>query len=312
MPEDDLLNRPGGNGQDPSAKQQNETQGDRQEVLTTWWARHWLRTLAQWLNAERLAQGKEYVEQGHPSKLKVSVGSVVAQIEGPALQPHQIHIEINTFDDKEWERALDAMFQQAGYAAQLLNGEMPPDIEVVFRSVGLSLFPGDRSELRSHCSCGSPIIPCEHVGAVYHLLAQRLEEDPFLLFRMRGRTREQVLAAFRTRRASHSQRERVRQGYGQGEGADSANAPVPLPTDSHTFWKMGPEIEHVEVDVEPAKVHMEVLKLLGIPSFVDKETLRENLPRVYQRVSQKALEIAYGEHRSSESDSETSSGGHSE
>jgi uncharacterized Zn finger protein len=267
--------------------------------------------LAQWLDPQRLTQGKEYVEQGYPSKLEVSAGSVVAQIEGPALQPHQIHIEINIFDDKEWERALDAMFQQAGYAAQLLNGEMPPDIEVVFRAIGLSLFPSDRSDLRSHCSCGSPIIPCEHVAGIYHLLAQRLEENPFLLFRMRGRTREQVLAAFRARRASHSQSERARQEYREGDAA-FANAPVPLPTDSHTFWEMGPEIEHVQVVVEPAKVHMEVLKLLGIPSFVDKETLRENLPRVYQRVSQKALEIAYGEHRSSENDSETSSDRHSE
>ncbi len=292
----DISRDDGKNGQTPP---------EQQATLNSWWATHWLRTLTQWIDAGRLAEGEKYVEQDYPSKLKINAGSVVAHIKGTTLQPYQIHIEIDTFGDKEWEQALDAMFQQAGYAAQLLNDEMPPDIEVVFRSVGLSLFPGTRSDLRSHCSCGSPIVPCEHVAGVYHLLAQRLDEDPFLLFRMRGRTREQVLAAFRARRASRSQHERDRQSYEEQGSAPLASAS--LPSDSHTFWKMGPQIKDVEIDVKPPEIHMEVLKLLGIPSFVDEEMLEQNLPQLYQHVSQKALQIAYGEHETEEKDGPSSS-----
>ncbi|MFP3896838.1 MAG: hypothetical protein ACLFV5_08420 [Anaerolineales bacterium] len=299
MVPDDTLDTSHGNGKD------GETLPDQQPALKSWWAKQWLRALGQWLDAERLAEGKKYVGQDYPANLTINSGSVVAQIKGTALQPYQIHIEIDTFGDKEWERALDAMFQQAGYAAHLLNDEMPPAIEVVFRSVGLSLFPGARSDLRSHCSCGSPIVPCEHVAGVYHLLAQRLDRDPFLLFHMRGQNREQVLAGFRARRASRSQHERERQSHEkQGRGA---LASISLPSDSHTFWKMGPQIEDVEIDVKPPEIHMEVLKLLGIPSFVNEEMLEKNLPQIYQRVSQKALEIAYGEHETKEGNIPSSS-----
>ncbi|MEA3407430.1 MAG: hypothetical protein U9R48_05035 [Chloroflexota bacterium] len=310
MPKADTLNGSSGDAREKNspAQKDGEMHMDREESLSSWWAKHWLRTLAQWLDAQRLAQGKKYLERDYPSRLEVSPGSVVAQIKGPALDPVQIHIEIDTFDDQEWEQALDAMFQQAGYAAQLLNGEMPPDIEVVFRSIGLALFPGTRRDLHAHCSCGSPIVPCEHVAGVYHLLAQRLGKDPFLLFRMRGRTREQILAGFRARRASRSQYERDRQGYeGQG-GADVAN--VSLPSDSHTFWRIGPQIENVEIDVGPPDIHMEVLKLLGAPAFANEETVQKSLVEIYQRVSHKALEIAYGE-REPEGEERQGSDGHS-
>lgn len=302
MPKDDVSQ---GDGRNPSVQGPDTTDTDQQGPLNSWWARHWLRTLTQWLDPQRLAEGEKYVEQDYPSRLEITAGSVVAHIKGATLQPYQIHIEIDTFSDKEWERALDAMFQQAGYAAQLLNDEMPPDIEVVFRSVGLSLFPGTQSDLRSHCSCGSPIVPCEHVAGVYHLLAQRLDQDPFLLFRMRGRTRDQVLAGFRARRASRSQYGREGQNYEGKVG--TALTSSSLPSDGHTFWKMGPQIEDVEIDIKPPEIHMEVLKLLGIPSFVDEEMLEENLPQIYQHVSHKALEIAYGEHQTKEKDTTSSS-----
>ncbi len=294
MPQDDILGTSHGDAQE------GKLRSEEQSILSSWWARHWLRALGQWLDAQRLAKGGKYVEQNYPSKLNINAGSIVAHIKGATLQPYQIHIEIDTFGDKEWERALDAMFQQAGYAAQLLNDEMPPDIEVVFRSVGLALFPDARSDLRSHCSCGSPIVPCEHVAGVYHLLAQRLDQDPFLLFRMRGRTRDQVLSGFRARRANRSRQEGDRHSYKERESAPLASAS--LPSDSDTFWKMGPQIEDVGIDVKPPEIHMEVLKLLGIPSFVDEETLEKNLPQIYQRVSRKALEIAYGEHETKEKD----------
>jgi len=43
--------------------------------------------------------------------------------------------------------------REAIFAAKLLAGEMPQEIEQVFREVGLSLFPEKLRDLETDCSC---------------------------------------------------------------------------------------------------------------------------------------------------------------
>jgi uncharacterized Zn finger protein len=53
------------------------------------------------------------------------------------------------------------------------------------------------------CSCPDDWgDPCKHAAAVYYLLAEQLDHDPFILFHLRGRTREQVLSALRGHRSA--------------------------------------------------------------------------------------------------------------
>ena len=89
------------------------------------------------------------------------------------------------------------MAGQALFAAQLLAGEMPQDIEEAFAAAGVSLFPDRRGDLDTDCSCPDWANPCKHVAATHYILGEQFDEDPFLLFRLRGRTQEQILAALR-------------------------------------------------------------------------------------------------------------------
>ena len=95
---------------------------------------------------------------------------------------------------------LAALAGQAIYSAKLLAGEMPADIESVFQSVDLSLFPRSLDDIYFECSCPDSGNPCKHAAAVYYLLAEQIDADPFVLFHLRGRTRDQVLAALRGHR----------------------------------------------------------------------------------------------------------------
>ena len=99
---------------------------------------------------------------------------------GPSLPP-------------DWERIQAAMVEQPIIAASLLSGRMPDNIEDTFRSVGLSMFPGRRDDLETDCSCPDWSNPCKHVAAVYLLLGEEFDRDPFLIFRMRGMDREDLL-----------------------------------------------------------------------------------------------------------------------
>src|SRR5437588_12759165 len=93
------------------------------------------------------------------------------------------------------------MASQAIFAAKLLAGEMPQDIEEAFSAVQISLFPLATTDLDTDCSCPDWANPCKHIAAVYYLLAERFDEDPFLIFKLRGRTKEQIIQVLREKRA---------------------------------------------------------------------------------------------------------------
>ena len=59
---------------------------------------------------------------------------------------------------------------------------MPQDIEPVFAEVGLSLFPAKLQDLKTGCSCPDWSNPCKHIAAVYYLLGEEFDRDPFLIF----------------------------------------------------------------------------------------------------------------------------------
>src|SRR6059036_1628093 len=94
------------------------------------------------------------------------------------------------------------MANQAVFAAELLAGEMPKEIDQAFRASGRSLFPAKVKDLQTACSCPDWANPCKHVAATHFVLGEAFDRDPFLLFELRGRSKDQVLSALRRARAS--------------------------------------------------------------------------------------------------------------
>jgi hypothetical protein len=107
---------------------------------------------------------------------------------------------VRTFDDAEWSRVFDAFAGEIGHTAALLDGELPPDIARDVAAAGLDLLPGP-GEIQPRCSCPDWADPCKHAAAVCYLVADELDRDPFGLLTLRGRRRDEVLAALRARRA---------------------------------------------------------------------------------------------------------------
>jgi len=78
---------------------------------------------------------------------------------------------------------------------------MPDDIEQVFTRLGLPLFPASVGELSMDCSCPDWEIPCKHVAAVFYLLAEAFDDDPFTILAWRGREREELLGNLQAARS---------------------------------------------------------------------------------------------------------------
>jgi uncharacterized Zn finger protein len=115
-----------------------------------------------------------------------------------------VTIKFRKLSDAEWGRIIDGMASEALYAARLLSGEMPEQIEDVFAAAGTSLFPRDGDDMQTNCSCPDWANPCKHIAAVHYLLGERFDEDPFLMFLLRGRSQEDIITALRARRTACS------------------------------------------------------------------------------------------------------------
>jgi uncharacterized Zn finger protein len=249
----------------------------------TWWASRWIAALERLVNPARLARGRTYARAGQVVSMDVSREGVKAVVQGSRPEPYKVTIQFRRLSDAEWERVIDAMAGEALYAARLLSGEMPEHIEDVFAAVGASLFPTVRDDMRTKCSCPDVANPCKHIAAVHYLLGERFDEDPFLMFLLRGRSKDEIIAALRARRAGP-----------ETEAAPEAEQAVE--PDLSTFWSAPPQTEEVALHFALPESDALPVKRLGPPPFVrDQVAFTTAMERLYQQIGQYALLLALGD-----------------
>ncbi|GGU26416.1 SWIM zinc finger family protein [Lentzea flava] len=174
----------------------------RGDIGATWWSRRFIDVLESFGMGGRLTRGRNYARQGQVLSLSLSTSMVIALVQGSRPTPYKARIAIKAFTTPEWQRIEHALAGQALYAAKLLAGEMPPDIETLFASLGLQLFPATSRELTMDCTCPDWEVPCKHLAATCYLLAESFDNDPFEIFAWRGRSREDLLERLRTLRGA--------------------------------------------------------------------------------------------------------------
>ena len=252
----------------------------------SWWASRWIAALEQLVNPARLARGRTYARTGQVVSLDVDRERVKAVVQGSRPEPYEVSIEFKRLTDAEWERVVAAMSGEALFAARLLSGEMPEHIEEAFTSVNCTLFPAAEGDMRTHCTCPDWANPCKHIAAVHYLLGERFDQDPFLMFLLRGRSQEEIVAALRA----------VRSG-GENEAAPDVEA-VAEP-DLATFWSLPPQAEEVALHFALPESDALPIKRLGPPPFVREPAARaaatKAMERLYQQIGEYALLLALGD-----------------
>lgn len=261
------------------------------KFATNWWANRWLNTLESLIDRRRLGRGRSYARKGQVLSLEEKEGGFFSRVQGSRYIPYEVSLQMQHLDDDAWNKVIAGMSAQAIFAAQLLAGEMPQDIEKVFEESGYSLFPKHEEEIHTECSCPDVANPCKHIAAVFYLLAEQFDEDPFLLFKMRGRSKEQIL-------------EVLRKYNGMSEATDTPDEfglePEfdPISQDISTFWNMGVLPETWTVSIQSPAVRAPVIRRLGFPSFLSDD-LSHCLMAVYLAIEDQALDVAFSEEEQS-------------
>jgi len=276
-----------------------KAKSQRGQIGETWWAGRWIRALEAIMDPKRLSRGRNYARQGQVLEINEQAGMITARVQGSRRTPYKVQIEITPLGDAEWDKVIEAMAEQALFAAKLLSGEMPQNIEEAFATAGVSLFPGRSKDLVTSCSCPDWANPCKHIAAVYYLLGERFDEDPFMLFRLRGRTKEQIMEALRARRAAGAAVIAEPAATYEPEPALAAED-VPLEGALDNYWDAGEGLDDLRVTVTPPPVEAALLKRLGTPPFwKGPPDFLNALGTVYATVTARAMEEAFGENQPS-------------
>ena len=172
-----------------------------------WWAENWLDALRVMGWSARIDRGKAYARAGRVGDVRIEPGMVSARVRGSRPTPYRVEIRLPKLDEAVWHQAIGQLAGRASLAAGLLIGQAHPEIEEIFRAAGHGLFPNHTERMTLSCSCPDWERPCKHVAAVFFVVADELDKDPFHLFAMRGHPRDSVLTMLRARRLTQQMNE---------------------------------------------------------------------------------------------------------
>lgn len=260
----------------------------------SWWSERFIDLLESFGLGSRLERGRAYARAGQVTELDVEPGIVLAKVQGSRYTPYRVRIRAKVFSEYQWRRAEKAIAARALTLAKLLAGEMPHDIGDVLAACKLTLLPGSYDELRATCTCPDAANPCKHLAAVYYILAERFDEDPFALFTWRGVTREELLEQLRARRARATGKRPASDGVTTDVAA--IEGPAPLSDLLDRFWRAGPELTELHFSPLAAEAPDALLRQLG-PMAVDvgDQNLVELLRRAYVQLASAAERRAQAE-----------------
>ena len=267
-----------------------------------WWVLQWLDLLEKYRFKKRLERGRNYAREGNILSINFEGPKVTAQVQGTAEEPYELWIKLDLFSDEDWDYVIHSLAEKAIFSAQLLAGEMPENIEDVFIANGLSLFPFSLSDVHSRCSCPDPKNPCKHIAAVYYELADRFSEDPFVLFQLRGRTKDEILAQIRKIRQQNL--ENSSQEISEGEASSYENEEV-TETEETTansvdsvvnleqFWQYDQPLDSslVQLDTETDQTVLEVLGGFPLPG-AEAQAVKQYLQQVQKNVQSEIVHQA--------------------
>jgi len=228
----------------------------RGAIGESWWSKRFLTAVESALVGGRSTRGRSYARRGQVIELHIGAGTISAKVQGTRRTPYKVRIAMPVATDSQWDTILVSLASKALYAASMLAGELPHEIEEVFAAAGAPLMPSRLAHFSTNCTCPDWANPCKHVAAVCYIVAEQFDRDPFGLLAWRGRDREAVLGRLRELRGSGGA------AVEEAQPETSHGTISALQDCLRDFWKAGPELASVHVRPVAADTAGAVLRQL--------------------------------------------------
>ena len=282
-----------------------------------WWARRWVQVLEKLAVGRRLDRGRHYARQGNIVDIEIGKGFVTAHVQGSRDAPYLVRMHFSMLSSTDWKKITRALIAREEIAVELGMGQIPESIEGVFEEQELSLFPSASGDLKAACSCPDNANPCKHVAAVYYLLGEEFDRDPFLIFQLRGMERQELLAALGPAAIPKPPAPPPPPEWnGEGELADGeegewldAPPPIPelqpppereipdepLPADAELFWSGAVPTRDEQIEVRiPRTPGAVAARLGGFPFWRGVSNCEAEMARIYRNASIAGLDVYLG------------------
>jgi uncharacterized Zn finger protein len=267
-------------------------QSKRGAFASGWWAKRWIAALESFQLGARIARGRAYARGGQVTQIALELGGVRAQVQGSRPKPYDVTIRVRELGTAAWRAVGAAIGNDLRLSAALLAGDMPEDIEAAFAAAGTSLFPTSIGEMKTACSCPDWSNPCKHIAAVFYLIGEEFDRDPFLLFVVRGLAREAVRDLFGPAPepiALESPPARMREAAGSRAG----KPPSPARLSPDAFWgdnSAEPDSSRMHVVATASNESAELKRAGKFPFWRGDIALRDALVPIYDDAAVRAID----------------------
>lgn len=215
----------------------------------SWWGQQFITAIEKLTDTGRLSRGRSYARGKKVKGFDIDGNLITAQVRG-SVNPYfgvykeplyHITIEFQPLSKAKWSAAVALMASKASVISRLLLNEIPDNIEDTFAQLSLNLLPGSRKDFKTSCSCPDWSNPCKHIAGVYYLVAAELDQDPFLLFELRGLSRQDLLTELAKSPLGQALSAELQLEQAAPQPAQSYYSPlstlnVPAKTELREFW----------------------------------------------------------------------------
>ncbi|MFD2235683.1 SWIM zinc finger family protein [Phaeospirillum tilakii] len=162
-------------------------------IARTFWGKAWCDTLEGYRDYDnRLPRGRTYVRNGSVIDLRILAGTITATVSGSSL--YQVRITVKPLPASRWQIICRECGGSIGSRVELLQGRLSLGVMARLCSPQHGLFPR-QTEISLSCSCPDGAVMCKHVAAVLYGVGARLDQQPELLFRLRGVDETELITA---------------------------------------------------------------------------------------------------------------------
>jgi SNF2 family DNA or RNA helicase/uncharacterized Zn finger protein len=152
----------------------------------TWWGAEWLKALSHIDYSNRLPRGRTYANKGAVQEIKFNGRTINAKVSGTRPKPYRVSIKIPAFSEEGKGTLLDAITDNPLLLSKLLNRELPVMLNKLALEKGIKIFPQRWDDLEMECSCPDWAVPCKHLAAVINVIANEIDRNPFVVFKIHG------------------------------------------------------------------------------------------------------------------------------
>lgn len=219
-----------------------------------WWSRQWLSRITL-LEPDRMMRGEVYARQGNVKDFQIKDNHVTAEVRGTRITPYEVSIVFAPYPLGQ-QLLIQQLLQNHKEA---IKTDIPLEWQQRFEEADAHFFPDPETHMSMDCSCPDWSIPCKHMAAVCCLLAEFMDADPLLLFKLQGVEAEEPM-----------------------HQPLSTLPELPLRQQPHEYWG----IKRVyEVDIIDEAKASPLGSLDAMPGRISRKRLHEALAPVYQKAA---------------------------